>query len=72
MEHNTGVVQITFDTPGTYTIDAGAAIVFKSQEGDILFEMSGVTDQLIVRSDLDSGEETTSLRQLNKISDRFR
>tara|TARA_B100000579_G_scaffold432616_1_gene449769 strand:- start:2191 stop:4284 length:2094 start_codon:yes stop_codon:yes gene_type:complete len=65
----TGVVQITFDTPGTYTIDAGAAIVFKAQEGDILFEMSGVTDQLIVRSDLESGEETTSLRQLNKISD---
>ena len=65
----TGVVQITFDSPGTYNIDAGAAISFSTPDGDFVFEMSGVTDELVIRSDLESGEETGSLRQLNKLSD---
>jgi len=65
----TGVVRVTFSKPGTYIFDAGTVFSFSDANGEHFFEMSDVSDQLIIQTNLESGEETSSLKQLNRLSD---
>lgn len=67
--NTTGVVRVTFSEPGTYIFDAGTVFSFTDANGEHFFEMADVTDQLTIKTNLESGQETSSLKQLNRLSD---
>ena len=66
---STGIVQITFSTPGDYLIDAGASFAFTSEGTTYIFSMADVPDVLSIVTDLGEGQESPTLKQLNRLTD---
>ena len=66
---STGVVQITFSAPGTYILDSGTVFVFDSGGDEYIFKMADVSDLLTIVTNLDGGEESATLKQLNRLDD---
>jgi len=66
---STGIVQITLSEAGEYVIDAGAAFSFTVDGTAHIFEMADVSDFLTIVTNLGSGQESATLKQLNRLND---
>ncbi len=65
----TGVVRISFIEPGEYVLDASTSFVFNVSGKDYVFAIADVTDFITIKYNLDEGEETANVKQLNRLDE---